>query len=101
MALAVKNPPANAGDRRDRFNPWIGEDPLEEGMATHSNILAWKIPMDRGAWLATVHRVAQSLTQLKRLSTLTFFFLHGLYGCMVFLLHRQHLFCIIPFFVGQ
>ena len=32
-----------------------GEDPLEEGTATHSNILAWKIPMDRGACLATVH----------------------------------------------
>ena len=26
------------------------EDPLEEGMATHSSILAWRIPMDRGAW---------------------------------------------------
>jgi len=26
------------------------EDPLKEGMATHSNILAWRIPMDRGAW---------------------------------------------------
>ena len=33
------------------------EDPLEEGIATHSSILAWKIPMDRGAWRATVHRV--------------------------------------------
>ena len=31
------------------------EDPLEEGMATHSGILAWRIPMDRGAWQATVH----------------------------------------------
>ena len=41
------------------------EDPLERGMATHSNILAWRIPMDRGAWWATVHRVAQSWTQLK------------------------------------
>ena len=30
------------------------EDPLEEGMATHSSILAWRIPMDRGAWQATV-----------------------------------------------
>ena len=29
------------------------EDPLEEGMATHSSILAWRIPMDRGAWWAT------------------------------------------------
>ena len=32
------------------------EDPLEEGMATHSSILAWKIPMDRGAWQAIVRR---------------------------------------------
>ena len=40
------------------------EDPLEEGMATHSSILAWRIPMDRGAWLATVRGVAKSQTQL-------------------------------------
>ena len=38
------------------------EDPLEEGMATYSSILAWRIPMDRGAWQATVHGVAQSQT---------------------------------------
>ena len=31
------------------------EDPLEEGMATHSSVLTWRIPMDRGAWWATVH----------------------------------------------
>ena len=31
-------------------------------MATHSSILAWRIPMDRGAWLAMVHRVAESDT---------------------------------------
>ena len=31
-------------------------------MATHSSILAWRIPMDRGAWLATVHRVVESDT---------------------------------------
>ena len=36
------------------------EDPLEEGMATHSSILAWRIPMDRGAWQDTVHGVAKS-----------------------------------------
>ena len=35
------------------------EDPLEEAMATHSSILAWRIPMDRGAWQAAVHRVAR------------------------------------------
>ena len=40
------------------------EDPLEEGMATHSSILAWRIPMDRGAWQAPVYGVAKSWTQL-------------------------------------
>ena len=40
------------------------EDPLEEGMATHSSIFAWRIPMDRGAWWATVHGVEKSWTQL-------------------------------------
>ena len=39
-----------------------GEDPLEEGVATHSSILAWRIPMDRGAWWATVHGVTESDT---------------------------------------
>ena len=38
------------------------KDPLEKEMATHSSILAWKIPMEKGAWWATVHRVAKSLT---------------------------------------
>jgi len=45
------------------------EDPLEEGMATHSSILAWRIIMGRGAWRATVHRVSKSRTRLKQLST--------------------------------
>ena len=36
------------------------EDPLEEGMATYSSILVWRIPVDRGAWWATVHEVAES-----------------------------------------
>ena len=43
---------------------WIcslgGEDPLEEDMATHTSILAWRILMDRRAWQATVRRVAES-----------------------------------------
>ena len=46
------------------------EDPLEKEMATHSSILAWKNPMDGGAWKATVHGVAKSQTQL---SDFTFF----------------------------
>ena len=36
------------------------EDLLEEGMATHTSILAWRILMDRGAWRATVYGVAKS-----------------------------------------
>ena len=40
------------------------EDPLEEGMATHSSILVWGIPMDRGAWWAAAHGVPKSQTQL-------------------------------------
>ena len=40
------------------------EDPLEEGMATHSSILIWRIPMDKGASWATVHGVAKSQAQL-------------------------------------
>ena len=44
------------------------EDPLEEGMATHSSILAWRIPWTEGAWWATVHGVTKSQTQLKPFS---------------------------------
>ena len=40
------------------------EDPLKKEMATHSNIPAWRIIMDRGAWRATVHGVTKSWTQL-------------------------------------
>ena len=42
---------------------------LKKGTATHSSILAWRIPMDRGAWQATIHRVTKSQTRLKCLST--------------------------------
>ena len=42
------------------------EDPLEEGMATHSRVLASRIPRDRGPWQATVHGVAKSRTRLRR-----------------------------------
>ena len=43
--------------KRHRFDPCVGKIPLGEGMATHSSILAWRIPMDRGACQATVHGV--------------------------------------------
>ena len=65
VALVLKNLPANAGDVK-RF---LGqEDPLEEGMATHSSSCL-ENSLDRGTWWATVHRVAQSQTQLKQLIT--------------------------------
>ena len=38
------------------------KDPLEEAMATQSSILAWRTPMDRGAWRAAVHGVTKSDT---------------------------------------
>ena len=51
VAQLVNNLPAT-------WETWVQslgwEDPLEEGMAAHSSILAWRIPMDRGAWLATI-----------------------------------------------
>ena len=53
----VKESTCNAGNLG-----W--EDPLEEGMATHPSILTWRIPMDRGAWRATVHGVAKRQTRL-------------------------------------
>ena len=47
-----------------QVRPLGEEDPLEEGMATHSNILAWRIPMDREAWWATVHGVTKNWKRL-------------------------------------
>ena len=59
--MMVKNPPA----MQETWVQSLGsEDPLEEGMSTHSSILAWRISMDRGAWRATVHGVTKSWTQL-------------------------------------
>ena len=57
----VKNPSA-------MWETWVRslgwEDPLEEGVATRSSILAWRIRMDKRAWGATVHGVTKSRTQL-------------------------------------
>ena len=59
VAQVVKNLPA-------MWETWVRslgwEDPLEEVMENHSSILAWRIPMDRGAWRATVYGVAKSRT---------------------------------------
>ena len=68
VAQLVKNLPA-------MWETWVQsldwEDPLEKGMATHSSPLAWRIPMDRGAWWATVHGVAKSQTRLSKQHTHT------------------------------
>ena len=47
--------------------PGLGRS-LEEGTATHSSILAWRIPLDRGTWWATVHGVAKSQALLNDLA---------------------------------
>ena len=44
VALVMKNPPANAETKEMWVQSLGQEDPLEEGMATHSSILAWRIP---------------------------------------------------------
>ena len=66
MAQTVKNLPA-------MWETWVRslgqEDPLKEGMATHSSILAWRIPMDTGAQQAPVHGVTKSQTPLTMHST--------------------------------
>ena len=59
VAQMVKNLPAI----RETWVQSLGwEEPLEDGMATHSSFLAWNIAMDRGAWRAAVHGVAKSQT---------------------------------------
>ena len=59
MAQMVKNLPAM---QETQVRSLGQEDPLKKGMAIHSNVFAWRIPMDGGAWWATVHGVAKSWT---------------------------------------
>ena len=58
----VKNLPANTEDLRDVI-PFLGqEDSLQEGMATHSSILAWRVPWTEepgGQWSIVSQRVRQ------------------------------------------
>ena len=65
VAQMIKKPPAL---RETWVQSLDWEDPLEEGMATHSRILAWRISMDRGAWQVIVHGVAKSQTRLSDLA---------------------------------
>ena len=61
VAQTVKNPPA-MGETWVQSLSW--EDSLEEGMAAHSSILAWRIPMDRGAWRTTSAVIREELLHL-------------------------------------
>ena len=61
MAQTVENLPAM---RETQVSSLGRKDPLEEGMAAHSSVLP-ENSMDRGAWQATVHQVAQSQTRLR------------------------------------
>ena len=66
VVLVVKNPPANEGDIEMLVQSLGQEDPLEEGMATHSSNLAWRIPWtEEPGGRATVHGVTKSQTELK------------------------------------
>ena len=61
VAQVVKNLPAMQETRVQSLGQ---ENPLEKGMANHSSILAWRNPMDKGDWWATVCGVTKSRTQL-------------------------------------
>jgi len=69
VILVVKNPSANAGDIRDSIRSLGQKDPLNEGMATHFSIHAWRIPWTES--LAGYSSWGHSQTQLKQLSTHT------------------------------
>ena len=58
-----------------------GEDPLEKEIATHSSILTWKNPMDRGAWWVIVQGVAKIQTQLSTHThrALTYYMVQSIY----------------------
>ena len=68
MAQLVKNLCCIAGHLSSI--PWLGRSSGIGGMAKHSSVLSWRIPMNRGVWQAAVHGVAKSRTWPEELSTL-------------------------------
>ena len=89
VAQMVKNPPAMQ-QTWDRFLGW--EDPLEVGVAIHSSILTWRIPVDRRAWWATAHGVAKGWTQLSDKAQFK-----GVLFCVTFqrFLQNEHFTCFL------
>ena len=58
MALVVKNLPANAGDKRCGFHPWVGKIPFT-GIDNPIQYSCLENPMDSGAWRPMVHQVTK------------------------------------------
>jgi len=53
--------PGGSDSKESAWVPSLGwDDPLEEGTTTHSSILAWRIPRNRGDWWAVIHGVSNS-----------------------------------------
>ena len=88
-----KEPPCHCRrHKRCRFCPWVRKIPLEEGMATHSSILAWKIPWTE--FSGELHRVTKSPTRLKRLRTHSTYLMyvltiHSVYNHIVYFMHED------------
>ena len=78
--------------RSPEFDP-CKEDPLEKGIATLSSILAWRIPVDRGVWQATIHGVTESQARLSNKHTHCEF--SRIFGCqsksLIFFFFRDSL----------
>ena len=90
VAHMVKNLPA----MRETWVWSLGwEDPLEEVIATRSSILAWRIPMDRGAWQATVHETTKSWTWLSDWVQHSTFKLHHVLSSDIYT-HPWHDVCV-------
>ena len=104
VAHWVKNPPAMQETQETQVWSLGWEDPLEEGMATHSSILAWRIPMDREAWRATAHGVTKSRWDWSDWALILFFPIpsplrvHCWGGCSGWGLGSGQPFCLHPEF---
>ena len=84
----VKIPPALQETQETWVRSLVQKDPLEEGMATHSSILAGRIPlnfMDRGLWWVVIHRFTKNQTPLKLLST----HVHNMYIYMIYIINVE------------
>ena len=84
LALQVAQWVKNLPTVQKTLVPSLGqEDPLVEGIATHSSILAWRIPMDREAWWATDHSVAKSWTWLSNWACTQVTLMFNLWGVAI------------------